>query len=116
MYRHLPFLDLDQIVSLQENQKLSPVIVLHHVSSRADPKIPVPMMLYAWTEAQYSEWLDMHSIAEAVEVLSQCFDSYGDEMRRRGEQGKVCKEFVAGEKIIEGWKAAQQEKEKVGGS
>ncbi|KAI9099496.1 Golgi transport complex subunit 5-domain-containing protein [Phlyctochytrium arcticum] len=98
-FRHLPFLALDQVVNLYKTQKLPAIIVLHHLFARAHPQIPSPMILYGWSETQYSDWIDAHSEADVLVLLDRCLESYADESRRREETG-LCAEYMPAKEII----------------
>ncbi|TPX61391.1 hypothetical protein SpCBS45565_g07276 [Spizellomyces sp. 'palustris'] len=99
-FRHLPFLDLDQVRDLSRSQTLPPLILLQHLLARSRPSIPSPMLLYGWSATQYSEWLDLHSTQEAMQLLDRCLDSYADDMKRRGDRS-LCPEFNAAKEIVE---------------
>ncbi|TPX62113.1 hypothetical protein PhCBS80983_g00640 [Powellomyces hirtus] len=98
-FRHMPFLDLDQVAALRESQNLSPIILVHHFLARAHPAMPFPTLLYAWNEAQYSDWLDLHSDDEAVQILERCLDSYASEMQRK-RNDKLRPEYHAARKVL----------------
>jgi conserved oligomeric Golgi complex subunit 5 len=84
--RQLLFLDLNQVQAAHHTAALPPIIVVHHLFSRAYPFIPFPMTVFNWTEEQYSDWLDTHTESEAAPILNQCLESYVDDVRKRGEK------------------------------
>ncbi|KAI9329575.1 Golgi transport complex subunit 5-domain-containing protein [Zopfochytrium polystomum] len=85
-FRLLPFLDLTQVTAPHHTASLPPLVVVHHLICRAHPAIPLPTALYNWSEAQYADWLDAHTEADAAVLLSRCLDTYVDDVRARGEK------------------------------
>ncbi|KAJ3414234.1 Conserved oligomeric Golgi complex subunit [Chytridiales sp. JEL 0842] len=85
-FRHLLFLDLSQISAAHHTATLPPIIIAHHLIVRAYPAIHLPMTAYNWSEAQYSEWLDAHTVVDSANVLLRCLDAYVEDVRRRGEK------------------------------
>ncbi|RKO83959.1 hypothetical protein BDK51DRAFT_30638, partial [Blyttiomyces helicus] len=91
-FKPLLYLDLAQIPSPHHTGAIPTPIILHHLFSRAHPVLPLPTTLHGWSEAQYSEWLDVHSADEAVALLEQCADAYAEAIRRRGDR-EFCVEY-----------------------
>ncbi|KAI8823667.1 Golgi transport complex subunit 5-domain-containing protein [Fimicolochytrium jonesii] len=83
-FRHMPFLDIPQVTALRTSQNVPPSIIIHHLLARAHPHMPFPTLLYAWSEAQYSDWLDARSEDEALQILARCLDAYAAEIRQKG--------------------------------
>ncbi|KAJ3151941.1 Conserved oligomeric Golgi complex subunit [Geranomyces variabilis] len=113
-FRHMPFLTLPEIPPLRKSQNLPPTILVHHLIARAHPAIPLPTTLYAWNEAQYSDWLDLHSQDEAVLILERCLDSYAsgvEAARKRGGED-LRAEYETARTVLAEWK---EEEERGGG-
>ncbi|KAJ3163351.1 Conserved oligomeric Golgi complex subunit [Irineochytrium annulatum] len=85
-FRQLLFLDLSQLAAAHHTAHLSPIVVAHHLMVRSYPTIPLPTALFGWTEAQYSVWLDSHSLGAGCGLLMQCVESYAEEVKRKGER------------------------------
>ncbi|KAI8912894.1 hypothetical protein BC831DRAFT_554770 [Entophlyctis helioformis] len=90
--RPLLFLELPQLASSTQIAHLSPVLVMHHIMVRAHPVIPMPQHVFSWTDTEYSEWLDTHSLPQALEVLDKCLTVYVNDVTRRGET-QFCVEY-----------------------
>ncbi|KAI9011264.1 Golgi transport complex subunit 5-domain-containing protein [Gaertneriomyces semiglobifer] len=99
-FRHLPFLDVNQVIELFQKRTLSQTVVLHHLLARAHPYIPFPTVSYGWTETQYSDWLDSHTEQEAAQILRRCIDSYAQDAGRRGVR-ELRPEYAAALKVLD---------------
>ncbi|KAI9339588.1 Golgi transport complex subunit 5-domain-containing protein [Obelidium mucronatum] len=93
-FRQLLFLDLNQVTALHHTADIPITLVAHHLIVRAHPLIHLPITAFGWTELVYSDWLDVHTEAEAIILLGQCLSMYMDDVRRQGGR-EYRVEFVA---------------------
>ncbi|KAJ3053610.1 Conserved oligomeric Golgi complex subunit [Rhizophlyctis rosea] len=98
-FKPLLFLDPSEISSTTHTSTLPPLIILHHLFSRAYPQIQLPMFVFGWTVTQYSEWLDTHEEGDALDLLERCLDVYVEDVRKRGER-EFCGEYPVIRRLI----------------
>ncbi|KAJ3030527.1 Conserved oligomeric Golgi complex subunit, partial [Rhizophlyctis rosea] len=99
-FKPLLFLDLNQIASsATTTSSLPPLVILHHLFSRVYPQIQLPTIIFGWTEAQYSEWLDTHEESDALDLLERCLDVYVEDVSKKGEK-EFCPEYPVIRELI----------------
>ncbi|XJO74816.1 hypothetical protein BDV3_005579 [Batrachochytrium dendrobatidis] len=84
-FRHLLFMDQNELANAHQLTHLSPIIVLHHIIVRSNGAIPLPMQVRGWSPSEYSTWLDNHSLAQTLSLLEKSLLVYVSEVSRRGE-------------------------------
>ncbi|KAI9193313.1 Golgi transport complex subunit 5-domain-containing protein [Polychytrium aggregatum] len=85
-FKPLLFLDLGQISTSKPISAIPPILLVHHLFTRAHPLIPLPTVFCHWSEQQYSEWLDAQEPKQAILLLEKCLGQYVDEANRKGEK------------------------------
>jgi hypothetical protein len=109
--RPLMHRELQEIADCPEAAILPPSAVMHHLLSRAPNDLQSPNTLARMTLAQYSDWLDKHSEAEAWSRIKACLDAYAELVNKRGD-----KQFHSvypllmslGPRLVASWEQQQQ--------
>ena len=68
------------------------------------------MSVFGWKEAQYSEWLDSHEEADALDLLERGLGVYVEDVSKRGEK-EFCAEYPVIRSLIAGIRKASEDRE-----
>ncbi|CAK0784167.1 hypothetical protein CVIRNUC_007370 [Coccomyxa viridis] len=74
-FRPLIFLGTPELAASLLVAALPPSIVLHHMYSRAPAALQSPHIRSGFTPAQYSMWLDQHSMEEALKFIRSALEA-----------------------------------------
>jgi len=83
--KHLIFLDNDAIASSPERENVPPSVVIHHLFSRAPEELQLPHVRLAQTEAQYSDWLEIHPESDSWQQCQASLEAYARKVTARGD-------------------------------
>ncbi|DBA86122.1 hypothetical protein WJX77_008098 [Trebouxia sp. C0004] len=89
-FRRLLFLDTAEVMGSPLVRELPAIVVLHHLYSRAPAELQSPHVRQSFTPAQYSLWLDQHSMSEALKFIKGALSATAAKV----DQDDACKELV----------------------
>ena len=65
----------------------------------------LPHQRFGWTGQHYSEWMDSHTEAELLELLSKCLEAYAEDQKNKGQD--LCEEYAILIQLIQKHKASK---------
>jgi len=80
-------------------------ILIHHIFTRAPAELMLPHQRFGWTGQHYSEWMDSHTEAELLELLSKCLEAYAEDQKNKGQD--LCEEYAILIQLIQKHKASK---------
>ncbi|KNC85339.1 hypothetical protein SARC_02486 [Sphaeroforma arctica JP610] len=85
--RAMLFLETDKLdLSSMVVQKLNPIVLLHHLFTRAPETMPSPHTLMQCSVVQYAQWMDGRPDREVLGVIQGSVDTYTNACMKRGDK------------------------------